>query len=364
MKSLLLRYGAYGDLIYILPLVDRLVADGKEVYLHTGLRGLDIFRGDPRFKSILISNPGTAEDLQAIIEKDIESVNPDEFINLTDTMEGTLIPGSEIDSFFWTVETRRKFSKGEDFYSLALKVAGYPAPRAFGECGTVAYANFELDWADRWRKIHEDHFIVMMPVTGSNAQKRFSIAKDLGKKILDRYPDAVLYLMGGRGDKDRAFSFGNGRVYPAFEISFRQALLMARYVDYVVGPETGLVVGAGMWGTPKTMLCTASSVFMATNGQRNDYSRQAALACSPCLRAIYKPEDCYHPQVVPDVNLCNFYFDQGEILDSIDLVYRQMRYRRDLDANLRTAPIRVSELLPDLGGLPDHAEPLRSGVHG
>ena len=118
-------------------------ADGKELYLHTGIRGLDVFRADPRFKSILACNPATAEQMQEGIEKDISTVNPDELVNLADTMEGTLIPGREQPSFHWPVEKRRKLTKGESFYSFGLKVAGYS--RGEG-CGTVAFTDEELAW--------------------------------------------------------------------------------------------------------------------------------------------------------------------------------------------------------------------------
>ena len=349
MKSMILRYGAYGDLIYLLPLIDRMKADGKDLYLHTGIRGLDVFQADPRFQSILACNPATAEDWQEVINKDIETVNPDEIVNLTDTMEGTLIPGREQPSFHWPVEKRRKVTQGESFYSFGLKVAGYS--RGEG-CGTVAFTEEELTWADRWRETYRDEFLVMMPVSGSNAQKRFPIAKELGREILFRYPDAILYLTGGPNEKHRSFSFGDHRVYPAFDTSFRQVLLMTRYADYVVGPETGLLAAAGMWGTPKTMLCTSSSVFQATDGHRNDFSLQAEIPCSPCLRAIYKPEDCYHSHVAEDETVCNYKFRMETILESINVVYRTMRYRREQDGKLRTQPIRVPELLPDLGRLP------------
>jgi|GEM_PF-4557235 len=351
MKSMILRYGAYGDLLYTLPIIDRMKAQGKDLYLHTGIRGMDVFKGDPRFASILLSNPATSEDMAAIIEKDILAVNPDEIVNLSGTMETSLIPGREDEAFHWPVEKRREAVKGESFYSLGLKVAGFD--RGEG-CGTVAFTEDELAWGERWRDLHRDEFLVAMPLSGSNAQKRFPIAKALGRAILDRYPDAILYLIGGPKEKERKFSFGDHRTYPAFDTSFRQALLMMRYADYAVGPETGLMVAAGMWGTPKTMLCTSSSVFQCTDGQKNDYSLQATIPCSPCLRAIYKPEDCYHdhPYANEDTTICNYKFGMEDILESIDVVYRTMRYRRDKDGEIRTQPVRVPELLPDLSRLP------------
>jgi len=359
MKSMILRYGAYGDLIYMLPIIDRMKADGKDLYLHTGIRGMDVFREDTRFTSVLVSNPATAEQMQEVIEKDILAVNPDEIVNLSDTMETSLIPTRDQDSFHWPVEKRRKFTRGESFYSMGLQVAGYDRGQG---CGTVVYAEEELAWADRWRETHRDEFIVMMTVSGSNAQKRFPFARELGRNILDRYPDAILYLMGGEKEKAKKFSFGDHRTYPVFDIAFRQALLMTRYADYVVGPETGLMVAAGMWGTPKTMLCTSSSVFQCTDGQKNDFSLQADISCSPCLRAIYLPEDCYHPHVAEDETVCNRRFTQETILESIDLVYRTMRYRRDADEECRTQPVRVPGMRPDNVRLPEERGDLQREV--
>lgn len=348
MKSMILRYGAYGDLLYLLPVIDRMLADGKELYLHTGIRGLDIFGSDNRFKSILAINPANKEDWQKILDKDIETVNPDEIVNLSNTLEGTLIPGRDAEAFHLPVETRRKLVKGESFYSVGLKVAGYSAIRELGDCGTLVFTEGELAWAQRWREIHRNEFVVLMPVRGSNAQKAFPFAKEIGRKILDYYPDAVLYPTGGPNEALYSFSYGDHRVYPAFKTSFRQVMLMARFADYVLGPETGLLVAAGMWGTPKTMLCTSSSVFQCTEGQARDFSLQAQIDCSPCLRAIYEERDCYYQfHAAPVRAVCTNKFQQETILDAIDMVYRTMRYRRDRDGEIRTWPISVPGVQSD-----------------
>ena len=50
-------------------------------------------------------------------------------------------------------------------------------------------------------------------------------------------------------------------VHRSGRMPFRQALLMARYMDLVVTPETGLGIGAGAYGTPKIMLLTIAEEY-------------------------------------------------------------------------------------------------------
>lgn len=355
-KTLLIRYGAFGDHLYALPLIDHLLRAGVELHLHTNPKGWVLFKDDPRFASLTVFDPFTIpvgrkrnRAIDKAWRKAIADTKAKEVINLSHTLENTGVATRDVPELFDApIEERRKILGERFFYGIPLHLGGFnPYLLEPGKVGTLAYTDYQIEWGQGWRKSHREQFVVLMVLQGTTLQKRFPIAREVGEMILSRYPDAVLYLAGDHTAEP--FSFGDGRVYNTILPvgNFKQVLLMARYADYVIGPETGMLVGAGMWGTPKTMLCTSSSIFQCTHMQKNDFSLQAAAWCSPCMRAVYKPKDCHLP-VLQDrsdkkrhATYCNFKFDPGKVLDGVDLVYRTMRYMPDLDEQIRTVPLRV-----------------------
>lgn len=363
-KVFVLRYGAYGDLLYILPVIGRLHAAGDEIYLHTGNRGIEIFIHDPRIAEKQFHEPLTEkpEHTGNVLKTLLEKVQPDVFLNLSETIETLIIPRKGDPMFDWTIEHRRAMNAGLSFYDYPMMIA--ELPRMKGECGTMAFTDREALWVETWRKSHRNDFVVLMCLAGSTFQKRFPQQREIAQYIIDCYPDAHLYLTADKETLERFPGIdGRGRSYVMKGAPFRQALLMARYADYVIGPETGLLVGAGMWGTPKTMLCTTSSVHQCTDGHRKDLSLQAEISCSPCMRAIYEEGDCYIP-LHQGATLCNFKFDTEKIKRGIEHVYQTMRYRWDADGILRTPFIRVPDVPVNFDRLPLQAGDLRQGVPG
>jgi ADP-heptose:LPS heptosyltransferase len=374
-RIMLWRYGAFGDLLYTLPVIDRLREQGNVLYLHTGFKGKEIFDADTRFEGMTFYEPPffseSPEDVSAKIQKvmdeDVEGFQPDLVVNLSNTIETTLIPSRGDDNFEWSIEQRRNSLPGESFYSLSLAAAGLSRELLPGECGTAAFYEWEIEWAKKFRG--DVGFLVLMALAGSNAQKRFPQAASIARKIVEEFKDAYILLVSDpetlAARRPEFHAIGSDRIKipdPRAGLAFRRALLLARYADYVIGPETGLLVGAGMWGTPKTMLCTTSSVAQAVSGHIYDHSLQSSISCSPCLRAIYKPEDCYLSVRGDGRTPCNDYFNEGEIFERIELVHRDLRYLQDRNGEARTAPLAVPDVWADHAGFPVQGGPVRKGL--
>ena len=130
--------------------------------------------------------------------------------------------------------------------------------------------------------------VVLVVLAGSCAQKVYPRTPEL---MCDLAGKAKVYIMGDDSTADFSLDHPN-IVNLSGKIPIKQAILMTRYADFVFGGETGLLVAAGMWGTPKMMLCTSASVYQACKYHKNDHSMQADTPCSPCHRAIYTDEDC------------------------------------------------------------------------
>jgi len=168
-----------------------------------------------------------------------------------------------------------------------------------------------------------------MPLAGSCSHKVYPDMEKLSYKILDEYPSAHIYLTGEPALQEHAWE--HDRIHHVFNVPIKQVFLMTKYADLVIGPETGTMVAAGMWGTPKVQLCTASSVFQCTQYHKNDYSIQSNVKCSPCHRAMYNYEDCENMiKIGRDYDgkelfypACVFGFDINYILGVTEKVYNE-----------------------------------------
>jgi len=142
------------------------------------------------------------------------------------------------------------------------------------------------------------------------------------RDILNKYKEAIIYLVG---DKLSNINFKDKRVYSALgNAPYKQIILMSKYVDLVIGPETGLHVAAGMWGTPKIQFCNMSNIKQLCQHHKNDYSVQSECECSPCHRMVTKIFDCENI-IVSNYELipaCVMKFNYNEIMNNVDKIYR------------------------------------------
>jgi ADP-heptose:LPS heptosyltransferase len=87
-KVLVIRYGAYGDMINITPVIKRLKELGYYIVLNTGDRGEEIFRYCPHIDEFIIHDKDTPlDDLNEHWEKLKEQVKPDRVINFSESIE-------------------------------------------------------------------------------------------------------------------------------------------------------------------------------------------------------------------------------------------------------------------------------------
>jgi len=294
-KLLVLGYRAYGDWIYSLPAIMSL-RDKYDLYIETNSKGFELLHDDPRIKSLSIWDMSkfSMEDWDRIVkerkEKLIAEIKPDRVIDLHKTIENSCIAESNQEEFDLPLEERRKLFGSKNFYENVFDACCVFMPDNFNKEG-VYFSEENEAWGHRWRMKHENEFIVIVPIAGSCAHKVYPAMKQLTLKIVERYPNARIFLVGDATVKEAQWK--HERIHgTAGELSMKQVIMMTKYADYVIGGETGVLVAAGMWGTPKTMLCTASSVYQCCKHHDNDYSLQSNAACSPCHKAIYGITDC------------------------------------------------------------------------
>lgn len=330
-KLLLTGFRAYGDWIFTSAVLPYMF-EKYDVYCDMNLKGDHLFHDDPRFtkKAVFIFEDKPLEDFERLSnERKIamrEQVKPDVEIDLSGTLEGACIARREQPESKLPVGDRRVVYGSNGFYDMIFKRCGIPLPDALNLEG-LWFPDELIVWAEKWRQKHEGKFVIMIPIKGSSIHKHFRNWKEVVLDILGKYPEALIYLTGDEKDLVGDFTHPQVKMLFSDRVPMKQMVLLTKYVDMMIGPETGLMVAAGMWGTPKVMMMSASSVWQANQYQRNDFSFQLPWACSPCHLSVFEIGDCETPMEENGEKFpsCVHWFPTNQIMRRVDYVYEHLR---------------------------------------
>jgi ADP-heptose:LPS heptosyltransferase len=174
-----------------------------------------------------------------------------------------------------------------------MKWAGLHDKKYMGMSGEIWSTREDHEHIKKQLEPYKDKFIILWAMRGSMWQKAvYPIAEAVCTEFIKNNPDTVIFTTGDDFCKKWEWEGGENVIHKSGRMPFRQAMLMSKYVDLVVTPETGLGIAAGAYGTPKIMLLTAASIKNIVGNDENDYSLQSKAFCSPCTRAIYNVRHC------------------------------------------------------------------------
>lgn len=324
---LVIRWGAYGDLLFALPIFEYLKKKYGYLHLETTPQGKEIFKHHPAFDAITAFSvwefpENERNGISFLRWAAMECCSWDHTVNLWQSLETMCAVEEHQKEYGWPREKRRTLF-GTAYHDAPWIKAGETIPEPF-DCGTFHFPEDIVWWMKAWKIRHKDDFIIAMPVKGSTHQKQPEGLKELAREILDRYPTAKIFTLGDEKGKTREFSFGDGRVcHTCGTMSILHTFAITKMADYVVGAESSLTVAAGLFGTPKTAICTASGVEQIAKYHKNDFSIQATTDCSPCHRAVYKTDWCLMRDFGDgEVPACNGQWDKKRIMEGVEFAWR------------------------------------------
>ena len=334
-KLLLIRYGAYGDCIFMSSVLPYLF-DRYEVHFETNLKGASLFRGDPRFASISLYEPFKIPEekrMETVLkhwEDYKEQYKGWRILNFFQALEGTgIVHENHPDARLPQYERKKKFEI--NFYDQHFKMAEIEMPKDFVPPHSIYFQPEETAVLDKWRKKNDGYFVMMVAMAGSTMQKVFPTwLETFCKSLIDELPKLKIYLLGDSDCLNEDWEYERtvgvvprkGRKMPMF----KQVLGMTKYANYVFGPETGLLVGAGMWGTPKTALMTGASLEQFAKYTLNDHSEQSNAPCSPCYRTCYTGKFCQKEMFYDSFPRCTVAWDFEKLKENIRGEYHRQGY--------------------------------------
>ncbi len=289
MKILVLRLGAYGDLIFATPLLKKLKEEGHYITIHARKPQFDaVLKGNPNVDKVIYHDPQMPNSHLDAYWAEL-SKNYDRTINLTGTIEDRLLMREGTIGFSWKKEQRHALCN-INYYDATMMRAGY----RYNGNGELFFSPLETREAKKIRRKHAGKYLILWSMSGSSFHKTYPYQEYVMKKIVNTYPDTVILAVG-----DVFCSvFEAGLIHPQIKNyvnkwSMRKTLSMLPHVDLVVGTETGVLVGAGCYDVPKVIMLSHSSEDNLTFTWSNVTNVVAVDApCRPCHRLIYTKWAC------------------------------------------------------------------------
>ena len=349
-QALVIRMGAYGDLLVALPLIEELKRRYDYLHLETGDRGKELLRCHPAVRKISTFDPMAYSDgkddtpfamTQLRWKTLLDTGGWDFAVNLWRTLEVECIAEEWQEEFFWPRERRQAHFGVRPFVEAPFVRAKVLPPDEF-RMGTIFFPEEVRLWMPAWKAKHRDTFNVVIVVAGSTCQKLPFGLKELAQRISNEYPSARFFLLGTKSSgwmpekidmTELQFDFDKKNVCKLVgQTPYMQALAMVKMADYVIGPVSSLLHAAGTFGTPKSMICTDCSVYQACKYHANDFSVQGIAPCCPCHRAIYNTKYCLTEKTPLGVlPLCNMDYDKERIMEGVAFAYGIKKIRAGME---------------------------------
>jgi len=318
-KALIIRYGAYGDIIHCSMLPRILSEEGYDVTFEYNWKGLQLLAHNPYIKKHIFYEPSAdkklidnVKDIDKLLKERWAKISKgyDKVINLHKSLEyGTMAMEGTKDILLSKAERKKKFDN--NYYDWTLKWSGYKNLCGKGIKGEIYYSKEEEKKCENHLKTLIENnipegiskgffpkvypktsFVLVVNLSGTGLHKVYPHIKKVINEFIS-FSQSILVIT--TGDKHcQVLEWENERlVNLSGRIPFRQALLLTKYADAVIGCESGLLVGANMWGTRTCQLMTAASIKCHNHpNSKNNYSLQSTAECSPCFSGHYKYENC------------------------------------------------------------------------
>lgn len=346
-SCLVIRYGAFGDHIVATAALPILKEQGYRV----------TYNGTQRSLAILANNPNIDEfwmQEQNVIDPNnlgeyFETLGDgfDKVVNFTHAIEGKMLFLPNTKEYNMTTEERQKLASGRNYYRYAVELVGgdpdegmpvgklYPTPIEEGMCRL---------FAERYR----DKFIILWCLSGSAIHKAYPYTYGICETLFHVYDDIVVVTVGDYACK--LLEWDHERlIRQAGKLDIRSTLLLTKYVQLVISPETAVLNAAGCYDTPKIGFLTHSSKENLTSTFANDHSMQADIECSPCHRMVYVEtmKDCPRLLNIGGEELpfsaCAGAFNVEKVITEIEKVYHAWHISRNTVPRIRptlTQPTR------------------------
>lgn len=288
MRCLIIRHCAFGDAIHASHLPRLLSEQGYEVDVNTNFKGYQIFVNNPFIKNLKVDSVEGWPSWCVEKHWQVISEGYDKVVNLYGSIEHGLLSMESDNVYFMSQKVRDARYAGINYYDQSTIAAGYPDLCGKYQ-GEMFFTEEETKIVENW--INLPKFLckklVMINLSGTGPHKRMVQAQEVANKILLQNKDVHIITTGSSECSDKDFNIPGLTTSITGRFPFRQAALITKFMDCVIGCESGLMCAASMWKVPVVQLMTATSVLAHCKYNHNDFSLQSPAKCSPCYKGPY-----------------------------------------------------------------------------
>jgi ADP-heptose:LPS heptosyltransferase len=325
------RHGGIGDQLQAAYLLPELKRQGYHVTMLTTPNGKESIEHDPHIDDWYMVDRDQVPNAELAWFWSVTSRHYDKFVNLNESVERVFLAPPGTIQHTWPKELRHQWMNG-NYAEHAAAVAEVPFV-AEGQFYTTEQEektarNFVLKCREDMNKnlvIGEKMqpiFTIMWVLAGSSPHK-FTPHQDVVlREILHRLKRAVVVLVGGMECKILEAGWEDEpRLYlRSGEMSVRATLALAKQMDLVIGPETGVMNAVCYEPMKKVLMLSHSSQNNLSKHWVNTTSIAGRSHCHPCHRLHFTAEFC--PQD-PETGaaLCQRGVRPEELYEPIDSEY-------------------------------------------
>lgn len=297
----IVRYGAIGDALQTSSLFPALKEQGYHVTLYCQAGpGYEVLKHDPNVDQFIIQ--GKDQIPPQFLQEfwDHTKKKYDRWINLCESIEGTLlaIPGRP--NHEWPNEARAKFMD-RNYLEWTHELAQVPPPYRVKFFSTTEEKQWARRTIERWGRA------IMWSLSGSSGHKVWPHLDEVLERILVLYPDVHVVLVGDEfcrvlesgWDKhdNGVWRDAHPRIHcKSGKWTIRESMAFAEVATLIVGTETGVLNGASAMDTPKIITLSHSSKEMLTKHWKNALvlEQPQGVGCnkSPCRQLHYTWDYC------------------------------------------------------------------------
>ena len=311
------RYGGFGDMLQAAGILPELKRQGYHVTIMTTPKGKDVIANDPHVDAWFIQDTDQVPNQCLTDFWAHQATKFDKFVNLSESIEGTLLALPGRSNHLWPHAMRHKHLN-LNYHEFTAEIAGVP----FSPDAKFYPTQKELEEID----IDIGDFNVLYALAGSSAHKFYAGQDHVIARLLVEIPNVRIFLTGDEAcqileqgwEKEPRMRLLCGKQ------SIRETLALAQVCDVVMGPETGVLNAVAFEPDVfKVCLLSHSSVENLTKHWVNTVAVEPqGIDCYPCHRLHYGMKYC-REHVETGTAMCQMSIDPAQIVEPILAVHRR-----------------------------------------
>lgn len=290
MRYLVVRIGAFGDVVITTPLIRELKKRDNEVYVLTSERGEQILRYNPNIDKLIVHKKNSIpnDKLGEYFEEVSKENKCDKVIDLCSSIETELCLYPIQPEYNWSKQERSDLCN-KNYYEHMFYKAGLDITEDTDLKPEVFFSEKEKEDAAIFKSNYIGKKLIIVGLSGSGLNKAYPHFQYVMSAVLEGNKDVMFITTGDESCKVLEAGLVHERVLHRSGVwSFRQSMAACQFGDAVIAPDTGILHASGCFDTPKIGLFGATTKENVTKHFANDYSLEASCSCAPCFRLIYR----------------------------------------------------------------------------